>query len=164
MKNIIFVIIALALNLNFAMCQTDDHLYDYYDDYEGSTTADSAATDFPTTNPPTTTRTTTTTARAFVGRRVTRPLSGVVHYNRRFNTYNENSVTEKYQGYQQPTTQITSTSTQSPAGINRNTIDLERSENRKNYAQSRVAEDTETEDDKSFSRRYARFLFNQRTG
>lgn len=158
----------LGLNLNFAIGQSNDHLYDYYDDYDGSTTADPTATDFPITNPPTTTTTTTTTTtRPFIGRRLTRPSSGVVYYNRRVNTYNKDPVTESVlvQDYQQPRVRITSTSsTQSPAGINRNVVDLERSENRKNYAQSRAAEDTESEDDRAFSRRYARFLFNQRTG
>lgn len=159
------VLAILALKINFAICQSDDHLYDYYDDYDSSTTEEPPATDSPTTIPPTTTTaatTTSTTTRPFIGRRLTRPSSGVIYYNQRQNTYNKYPAVEADQINEAARTRISSTS--SPAGINRNLIDLERSENRKNYAQSRAAEDTDTEDDRSFSRRYARFLFNQRTG
>jgi hypothetical protein len=136
--------------------QSDDsNAYDYYDDF-----VDSSTTVEPSTDAPTTISSTTTTTR----RTTTRP-STVVYYTKpnRFINYNKYQTTDSASSVQRPRPQPSPrTTTPSPAGINRNAVDLDRSENRKDYAQSRIAE--ETEDEKYLSRRYARFLFNQRTG
>lgn len=139
----------------------DINAYDYYDDLLDSSTTTEPQTDAPTT----TTRTTTTAAT----RRTTSRPSTVVYYTKanRFANSNKYQTTEtsgssNYPRTRPPTQVHPRTTTPSPAGVNRNVVDLERSENRKDYAQSRIAD--ETEDEKYLSRRYARFLFNQRSG
>jgi hypothetical protein len=156
MKNTILIICAIfALNISHTfvaskLTQSDNDTYDYYDDYDGSTTTETV------TEAPTTTTTTPKPRTSY--RRTTRP-AGVVYYSKPFR-FSSSTTTNQYE--LPPRTRATTT--QSSAGINRNAIDLERSENRKDYAQSRVAEDSETDEEKFLSRRYARFLFLQRVG
>lgn len=179
----------LAVTINHILVasqftSSDSETYEYYDDFDDYSTTTEYPTQPPTPRTTTTTTTTTTYRSPFFNRRTSRPT--IQFYNKPLhfsNPYNNNQnihqvdhqqfqpiETTTYQPLQQ-TTQVTTqrprttrANSVSPAGANRNAIvDLERSENRKNYAQSRIADDTE-EDEKFLSRRYARFLFMRRVG
>lgn len=130
--------------------------YEYYDDLvDSSTTQVGITTEIPTTTTPTTT-TTTTTVRSTIRRTNLRPSLYKKKFNRKQfdDNYTDSSDVNAY-------VQKSRQSQQQQLPINRNAVhELDRAENRRDITEER----SDDSNDNYFSRRYARFLFRQRSG